>query len=33
MATLHANNSYHAMSRIISFYPLENRPALLADLV
>lgn len=32
MATLHANNSYHAMSRIISFYPLENRPALLADL-
>ena len=32
MATLHANNSYHAMSRIISFYPLENRPALLSDL-
>ena len=32
LATLHANNSYHAMSRIISFYPLENRPALLADL-
>jgi twitching motility protein PilU len=32
MATLHANNSYHAMSRIISFYPLENRPSLLADL-
>jgi twitching motility protein PilU len=32
IATLHANNSYHAMSRIISFYPLENRPALLADL-
>ncbi|MDP2795745.1 MAG: PilT/PilU family type 4a pilus ATPase [Sulfurisoma sp.] len=32
VATLHANNSYHAMSRIISFYPLENRPALLADL-
>ena len=32
MATLHANNSYHAMSRIISFYPLDNRPALLADL-
>ena len=32
MATLHANNSYHAMSRIITFYPLENRPALLADL-
>ena len=32
MATLHANNSYHAMSRIINFYPLENRPSLLADL-
>ncbi len=32
IATLHANNSYHAMSRIISFYPLENRPSLLADL-
>lgn len=32
LATLHANNSYHALSRIISFYPLENRPALLADL-
>jgi len=32
LATLHANNSYHSMSRVISFYPLENRPALLADL-
>jgi twitching motility protein PilU len=32
LATLHANNSYHTLSRIISFYPLENRPALLADL-
>ena len=32
LATLHANNSYHALSRIISLYPLENRPALLADL-
>jgi twitching motility protein PilU len=32
LATLHANNSYHAMSRIISFYPLDHRPALLADL-
>ena len=31
-ATLHANNSYHAMNRIISFYPLENRPSLLQDL-
>jgi twitching motility protein PilU len=32
LATLHANNSYHAMNRILSFYPLENRPALLEDL-
>jgi twitching motility protein PilU len=32
IATLHANNSYHALSRVISFYPLENRPALLSDL-
>ena len=26
LATLHANNSYHALNRIISFFPLENRP-------
>jgi twitching motility protein PilU len=32
LATLHANNCYHAMNRIINFYPLENRPALLLDL-
>jgi twitching motility protein PilU len=32
LATLHANNSYHALNRIISFYPIENRPALLQDL-
>jgi twitching motility protein PilU len=32
LATLHANNSYHAMNRIINFYPLENRSALLIDL-
>ncbi len=32
LATLHANNSYHAMNRIISFFPLENRPALFLDL-
>jgi twitching motility protein PilU len=32
LATLHANNSYHAMNRIISFYPLESRSALLQDL-
>lgn len=32
VATLHANNSYHALGRILSFYPTESRPALLADL-
>jgi len=32
LATLHANNSYHALNRIINFYPLENRPALYLDL-
>jgi twitching motility protein PilU len=32
LTTLHANNSYHAMNRIISFYPLESRVALLQDL-
>jgi twitching motility protein PilU len=32
LATLHANNSYHAMNRIISFYPLESRASLLQDL-
>jgi len=32
LATLHANNSYHAMNRVINFYPLENRPSLLLDL-
>jgi twitching motility protein PilU len=32
LATLHANNSYNALNRIISFYPLENRASLLQDL-
>ena len=32
VATLHANNSYNALNRIISFYPIENRAALLQDL-
>jgi len=32
VATLHANNSYHALGRILSFYAPETRPALLADL-
>jgi twitching motility protein PilU len=32
IATLHANNSYHALNRILSFYPVEVRPTLLSDL-
>lgn len=32
LATLHANNSYNALNRIVSFYQIENRPALLQDL-
>jgi twitching motility protein PilU len=32
LATLHANNSYHALNRIINFFPLENRTALYLDL-
>lgn len=32
VATLHANNSYHALNRIINFFPLENRSALYLDL-
>src|SRR2546426_1907386 len=32
LATLHGNNSYHALGRILSFYTPEARPALLADL-
>jgi twitching motility protein PilU len=32
LATLHANNSYNALNRIIGFYPIENRAALLQDL-
>ncbi len=32
VATLHANNSYNALNRIISFYPVENRQSLLQDL-
>ena len=32
MATLHANNSYRALNRILSFYPVEVRPTLLGDL-
>ena len=32
LATLHANNGYQAMNRVISFFPLEVRPMLLQDL-
>ncbi|MDR2164270.1 MAG: PilT/PilU family type 4a pilus ATPase [Zoogloeaceae bacterium] len=32
VATLHANNSYYALNRIINFFALENRPALFQDL-
>ncbi len=32
LATLHANNAYHALNRIINFFPLENRPLLYLDL-
>lgn len=32
LATLHANNSYQALNRILSFYPVEVRNAMLGDL-
>jgi twitching motility protein PilU len=32
LATMHANNSYHAMGRILSFYSPEVRSTLLSDL-
>jgi twitching motility protein PilU len=32
LSTLHANNSYHALGRILSFYSPEARPTLLSDL-
>ena len=32
LTTLHATNSYHALSRIINMYPQEARSGLLADL-
>ncbi|MBS0307524.1 MAG: PilT/PilU family type 4a pilus ATPase [Proteobacteria bacterium] len=32
VATLHANNSYRALNRVIGFYPLETRSAMLQDL-
>lgn len=32
LATLHANNAYHALNRIVNFFPLENRQLLYLDL-
>ena len=32
LGTLHANNSYHALNRVINFFPLESRTSLYLDL-
>ena len=32
LATLHANNAYQALNRILNFYPVEVRPTMLGDL-
>jgi len=32
LATMHANNSYQALNRILSFYPVEVRETMLGDL-
>ena len=32
LATMHANNSYQALNRILSFYPVEVRTTMLGDL-
>ena len=32
MSTLHANNSYNALNRIINFFPRDQRDALLSDI-
>ena len=32
LSTIHANNSYHALSRIINMFPYDARPAVLSDL-
>lgn len=32
LATLHANNAYHALNRIVHFFPLENRSLIQLDL-
>ncbi|MFN0038037.1 MAG: PilT/PilU family type 4a pilus ATPase [Burkholderiales bacterium] len=32
LSTLHANNSYHALNRVINFFPYDARTSLLSDL-
>ena len=32
LSTIHANNSYHALSRIINLFPHDARSAVLSDL-
>jgi twitching motility protein PilU len=32
LGTLHANNSYHALNRVINFFPLDSRTSLYLDL-
>ena len=32
LATLHANNSYHALNRMINFFPIDSRSTLFMDL-
>jgi twitching motility protein PilU len=32
LSTLHANNSYHALNRIVNFFPYDARGAVLSDL-
>ena len=32
LTTLHANNSYHALNRIVNFFPYDSRRGVLADL-
>lgn len=32
LATLHANNAYHALNRIVNFFPIESRSLLYLDL-
>ena len=32
LSTLHANNSYHALNRVVNFFPYDSRQAVLSDL-